>query len=210
MFRKTIIVVLCIIMAFLSGCVSPDLKYQNEQLVLFDKTYEICDSSWYPYGETISADGYTIYKNDSQNIFVNIQDGLFSEGILYHWVDSEYPDITQIDRIEQIDLVFQNKTITIDNNCISELSELFSTNDIEKHQLKKADMSSEFVYVNVYYSNYPAYQNEFFICKTYDGEFGIMFCDTEQNTAAFGLGMVRTINSNVLLQYLNKYHNNVS
>lgn len=210
MFRKTIIAVLCVVMTFLSGCVASDLEYQNKQLILFDKTYEICDSSWYPYGETISADEYSFYKNDPQNIFVKIQDGLFSEGILYHWVDSEYPDITQIDRIEQIDLVFQNKTITVDNNCISEFFELFSINNIEKSKLKEADMSSEFVYVNVYYLNYPAYQNEFLICKTYDGEFGIMFCNTEQNTATFGSGMVRIINSNVLLQYLNQYHNNVS
>lgn len=202
MFRKTIIVVLCVAMVFLSGCVSADIEDQNEQLVLFDKTYEICDSSWYPYGTPVSVDDYVFYENDNEKIFIKVSDELFSEGVLYHLKDDKYPDITQTDKIEKIDLVFQNKTITINDNCISEFSELFSTNDIESSKLKKADMSSEFIYVNVYYSNYPAYQNELLICKTYDGEFGIMFCDTKQNTDTFGSGMVLTITSNRLIQCL--------
>jgi hypothetical protein len=189
-------------MTFLSGCVSDDMEYQDEKLVLYDKTYEICDSDWYPYGTELSVDDYVFYENDTEKIFVKVPDELFSEGVLYHSIDDEYPDVTQTDKIEKIDLVYQNKTITLNNDCISEFSELLSTDDIESSKLKKADMSSEFVYVNVYYSNYPAYQNELLICKTEDGEFGIMFCETEQNTATFGSGMALTITSNRLTQCL--------
>lgn len=193
-------------MIILTGCSPANIEYQNDELILSDKQYEICDSDWHPYGEAVSADGYITYKNDYDNIFVSIKNGLFSENTLYHLASDEYPGIEQENRIKQIDLVFQNETVTVDENCAVEISKLCSNEKINNQNLKKADLGSEFVFVNVYYSYYPAYQNEFLICKTYDGGFGIMFCDTEQNAKTFGTNVALQIDSDSLLNYLKNYY----
>lgn len=176
----------------------------NEMLIIGNKEYEIINSDWTPYGKTQFNGKYYLYENDPNTIFVKAKETALFDGIIYHNTDDVYPDISMRDKIDKIILETESKHIVV-NDEIKELvlGELENISSYSNYKTSIADLSKSEFYLNVYYINYPAYQNEFMICFSTDNEPGVMYCETERNTNAFGKNKILLFSNKKLVTYIN-------
>lgn len=175
---------------------------KNDIVEAFGYYYEECAPSWHPYGNTTEKENFLVFDNDKNNIFINMPDSLFSEGIMYHRTDDVYPSITQIDRIDKIILENGSAEIAVDEEYVSVLSNVLAFSDIDPANIINLDYGKEFFFINVYYKNYPAYQNECMLTLSDEGIPIIAFCETEKNTQIIGNDKALKINNKELAGYL--------
>lgn len=198
---KNVIRLLIIPLAFFivfCGCA----KQADKPFTALGHSYEECDKSWHPYGNTREKENFLVFDNDNNNIFINIPDSLFAEGITYHRTDDIYPSITQIDRIEKIILENGNTEIAVDEEYVSAFSNVLAFSDVDPAEIINLDYGKAFFFVNVYYRSYPAYQNECMIALSDEGVPIIAFCETEKNDQMIGNGKALKINNQELAEYL--------
>ena len=198
---KTVIRLWIIPFAFLMvfcGCA----KQADKPFTALGHSYEECDKSWHPYGDTTEKENFLIYGNDESNIFISESSALSSGRTSYHRVDDVYPSVSQADRIELIVLTNGEKEITLDKRFITPMAEILTFAKIDSSSIRMLDYSKEFYFVNVYYKGYPAYQNEWMISVSDGGNLLIAFCETEKNTRMIGDGKGLVINNDELAKYL--------
>lgn len=204
--KKSISILLCFLVICLllfTGCRSNN-NVDNERIMIENKEYEIINRDWTPYGNTLFNGKYYFYKNDSNTIFIKAKDTALFDGIIYHNADDIYPDISMSEKIDKIILEVDNNQIVADND-ITELilGELSNISSSLNCKTSIVDLSKSEIYINVYYKNYPAYQNEFMICFSTNNEPGVMYCETDRNTNAFGENKMLLFSDKKLISYIN-------
>ena len=196
---KLLIIPFAILMIF-CGC----SKQADNTFEALGNTYEECDKSWHPYGNRTTKDGFVAFDNDKNDIFIGESNALFYEDVIYHRADDVYPSVSQIDRIERIVLTDGEKKITLDKEFVSSMAEILTFSKIDSSEIIMLDYGKDFFFINVYYKDYPVYQNECMITVSNDGEPVIAFCETEKNAQILGEGKALTINDDELSEYLRR------
>ena len=186
------------ILLIFCGCA----KQTDSTVNALGHSYEDCDKSWYPYGNRTEKDGYVVFDNDENTIFIGESNALFYENVIYHRIDDVYPSVSQIERIDRIVLTNGEKEITLDEKFIPSMSEILTFSDVDPSAMQALDYSREFFFVKVYYKDYPAYQNECMITISSDGKPVIAFCETEKNAQIIGDGKALEISNAESAEYL--------
>ncbi|MDE6659610.1 MAG: hypothetical protein K2K01_05810 [Eubacterium sp.] len=196
--KKTTKIICCLLflLFMFTGC---KLNNEEEQVLINDETYEEADHDWTVYGNYIQDGDYYLYENSSSVVFARKETNMFSEGIIYHNTNDEYPNISMESKIEKIVLDNGIKQITIEDNIADMFVQEFNRTD---KTYKSADVSTAELYVNVYYKDYPAYQNEFVLCSSDSNEFGFMYCETEKNTNMFGKNNMALFLNDEIISYI--------
>ncbi len=175
----------------------------SESITIDNENYETADNSWTPYGEAYYDGEYYLFKNGTETIFAKTEESSLFEPLIYHNTNDVYPDISMKDKIDKIVLQIDNNQITLDSNMTELLVNELSNADNSKHKTASADISAAEVYINVFYKDYPAYQNEFVLCYSNDNELGFMYCETEKNTNKFGENNMALFSNKELTSYIN-------
>ena len=204
--KKAISALLCcfaICISAFTGC-SLNNNVDNETVIIENKEYEIINSDWTPYGNTRFNGEYYLYENDSNTIFAKGKDNILFDGVIYHNTDDTYPDISMSEKIDKIILEADNNQIVPDDDITDLiLEELGNISGSLNCKTAAADLSKADIYINVYYKNYPASQNEFVICFSEDSEPGVMYCETYRNTNTFGENKMMLFFDKDLIAYIN-------
>ncbi|MGN1124019.1 MAG: hypothetical protein ACI4RR_06705, partial [Eubacterium sp.] len=179
---KTAVILLMIFLIIFTVCGCNNSV--SDEIVYNQHSYTECDRSWHPYGNTVKQDDYCTYDNDDNNIFI-CETSLIGERIIYHRSDDTYPDTSQIDKISCIALTRGSEEITVDEKYKAQIVEMLNLQE-KPYATEKIDYSSDFLFINVYYKDYPAYQNECAFCLSENGNVCIMFCETEKNSQKIG------------------------
>lgn len=161
--------------------------------------YDIASPEWTPYGSTITNGNYYLYKNSSGIIFAKEDDDILFESLIYHNRNDIYPNVSMTDKIYAIVLDTESSKLTVSE----EFTEIFiqEFNNTDK-VFETADLSTAEIFVNVYYKDYPAFQNEFVLCLSDNGNLGYMYCDTKKNTESFGKNNISLFSNNELKSYI--------
>lgn len=173
----------------------------NDVLIIDNEHYEIADNHWTPYGDAYFNGEYYLFKNDSKTLFAKAEESSLFEPIIYHNSSDVYPDISITDRVEKITLQLDDTQIEL-NSDIAQLLANELNADSTEIETATADISTAEVYVNVYYKNYPAYQNDFVLCYSNDNQLGVMYCETERNTNKFGKDNMVLFSNKELISYI--------
>lgn len=180
-----------------TGCNYSD----NKSITINDERYEIANHNWKPYGDSEYDGKYYLFKNSSNIIFAKAEENNLFEPLIYHNSDDVYPDVSMADRVDRIILQLDGAQIELDSDIAKLLvNELNADSTIIK--AVPADISTAEVYVNVYYKDYPAYQNEFVLCYSNNNQLGAMYCETEKNTEKFGKDNMVLFSNNELISYI--------
>lgn len=180
---------------------------QGNMIEAFGNVYAECDDEWHPYGKPLEKGNFIIYDNDRNNIFINVPDVLFSEGVVYHKTDDNYPSVSQSESIECIVLDDGVTKFEVDTQYIHELSQILSFSDLATDKIQNIDFSKEFYFINVFYYDYPAYQNEWMVCTLEDGGIGVAFCKPEKNNQVLGENKALIIDSTELAKHIKSITN---
>lgn len=180
-----------------TGCNFSD----SESITINNEHYEIADIQWTPYGDAYFNGEYYLYNDNSKTIFAKAEESSLFEPIVYHNSSDVYPDISMTDRVEKITLQLDDAQIELDSD-ITQLLVNELTADSTEIKTAPADISTAEVYVNVYYKDYPAYQNEFVLCCSNNNELGFIYCETEKNTNSFGKGNMALFSDDQLINYI--------
>lgn len=189
-------ILLTITLTFFSCCNSDS---ESDEIFFNGEKYLVCSDEWYPYGDTVKHNEFFIFNNDANMRFIKAQDSFWFEGVTYHKASDIFPSV-KTSEIDKITLDFGTKQVKIDDVFISEIVHILNGNNIV---VSDADLSNEFLHINIYYKNYPAYQSKWLITQTMTGSLGIMYSETEENTAKIGLNKAMLIKSNELTEYIN-------
>lgn len=181
-----------------TGCSSNN----NDSIIIHGETYEIANHNWIPYGDTYYDGEYYLFKNESKTIFAKSEGSGLFDGIVYHNVNDIYPDISMKNRIDKIVFEIDDNQFTVDSNITNLLVNELSNADNSKQETSAADISTAKVYVNVFYKDYPAYQNEFVLCYSNNGKLGFMYCETEKSTNQFGKDNMVIFSNEELISYI--------
>lgn len=189
--KKSIFIAICfaIICSFIfTGCESKNNSenIENESIVINNETYEPIEADWTVFGSPHQDGEYYLYDYNSKAIFAKTEDTSLFEGVFYHNTNDAYPDITMTDRIDKIVLETEDKQVTIKEDMADRLIAELSNSSSSKPNTATYDATTTVAFVNVYYKDYPAYQNEFMLCYSNDDEMGFAYCLTEKNNEKFG------------------------
>lgn len=175
------------------GCSS---DYNVDTVVFDNNTYELCRNNFSVYGDYYKSKGFKCYDFEGSSVFIEDNVVLFEEGLIYHLADDEYPNVSQYDRIEKIKLVNDDISVEIDEEYLMEFSELLCFDKINNEEIAKSDVSGQFWFIEIYYKNYPAYETTYMVVE-FDGNIGIMCCETARNTSLFGMDNMYVINGDL-------------
>lgn len=187
-----------LLLLVLCGC-----NNASDEIVYNQHEYTECDRSWHPYGNIVKQDDYCTYDNDDRNIFI-CEVALIGEKIIYHRLDDTYPDTSQKDRISHIALTRDSEEITVDEKYKAQIVDALNLQE-KPYATEKIDYSSDFLFINVYYKDYPAYQNECAFCLSENGNVCIMFCETEKNSQKIGKEKALLISNDELKEYIKEF-----
>ena len=198
--KKTILTLLCLLLITLSIFTGCNLN-NSELITINDELFEVANYNWTPYGDAYYDGEYYLFKNGSKTVFAKTEDGGLFEPIIYHNVNDMYPDISMKDRVDKIVLQIEDNKITLDSNVTELLINELTTDYLEVEK-DSADISTAEVYVNVFYKDYPAYQNEFVLCYSNNNKLGFMYCETEKNSNQFGENNIVLFSNKELISYI--------
>lgn len=199
--KKTISILISITLInllFLSGCSSNN----DDTVIINSEYYEVADHDWTPYGNSNYNGEYYLYNDNSKTVFAKSEDNRLFDGIIYHNLNDIYPDISMTDRIDKIVFERESKQIVLDSNIADILINELSNTNKSNLETVPANSATIKVYINVFYQNYPAYQNEFAICYSNNNELGFIYCETEKNTNSFGKGNMALFSDDQLINYI--------
>ena len=187
-----------IILLLFNGCNSID----NEPLKINDEVFEIVYGDWTPYGDSRYDGEYYLYEKNSKIIFAESNDNNLFEGIVYHNKNDVYPDISMTDQIDKIVFETDKKQIVLED-AISEsfLNEILNTNS-SNEKIVSANVATMKIFVDVYYKDYPAFQNEIALCYSNSGDLGYIYCNSQKNTNRFGSGNMFLFSDEQLISYI--------
>ena len=188
----------CFILMAIACFPSCSLNYDTT-IKINGEIYDIASPEWTPYGSTITNGNYYLYKNSSGIIFAKEDDDILFESLIYHNRNDIYPNVSMTDKIYAIVLDTESSKLTVSE----EFTEIFiqEFNNTDK-VFETADLSTAEIFVNVYYKDYPAFQNEFVLCLSDNGNLGYMYCDTKKNTESFGKNNISLFSNNELKSYI--------
>ena len=191
-----------IILLFFNGCDS----YDEESVRINDEVYEIVYGEWTPYGDSRDSDEYYLYEKDSKIIFAESKDDKFFERIIYHNINDIYPDISMTDQIDKIVFKTDKEQIILEDT-IKELflKEILNSGTSNK-KIVSANIATLQIFVDVYYKNYPAFQNEIALCCSNNGDYGYIYCNTQKNIDNFGSGNMILFSDKQLISYIESLH----
>lgn len=197
---------LCLLITFIIITIFPSCDNQNisetDSLVFNGEKYSVSSNEWYPYGTITKQDDYLTFDNDDNNIFIRAYSSRVFDGVLYHKDSDIYPS-TKTSSVDKLILDCDTKKVKMDNEYASEMINILHFEEKNTQKLQSADMSSDFIFINIYYKNYPAYQCKWMIVKTIDNSLGIMYCEAEENNTNFGRNQAFVIDSIALTEYIN-------
>lgn len=179
-----------LILTLTIGCTA---IHSENSVIYNDNTYELCRTDFSVYGDSYKSEGFICYGTKGSPVFVEEKSILFDEGLVYHLADDEYPDISQSERIEKIVVTAGNDMKEIDGKYYDDFSELLSFENLNDELIKKADISKQMRFIEIYYKDYPAYQTTYMIVESGE-DVGIMYCETATNTTMFGEDNMYVIN----------------
>lgn len=188
----------CFILMAIACFPSCSLDYDTT-IKINGEIYDIANPEWTPYGNTRTNGTYYLYGNNSGIIFAKGTDDIFFDSLIYHNRNDSYPDISMVDKIAKIILDTEASEITVSEEFTEMLLQEFNNTD---KVFEPADFSTAEVFVNVYYKDYPAFQNEYVLCLSDNGKLGYMYCDTEKNTESFGNNNMSLFSNNELKSYI--------
>lgn len=191
-----------LILILLSGCddnIDINTDINSDSVIYKSSSYSPIYGEWYPYGIEIKNGDWIEFKNDEENIFIKPVVNLGN--LVYHKDADNYPNYQNLYTVEKITLKMDKKEVTLYDD-IEKIINYMNFDKININDIDDADLSSNFIFVNIYFHNYPAYQSKWMICKTKCGNFGIMFSKTEENTNILGNNKAIIIHDEALLEKL--------
>ena len=174
----------------------------DEQIKINGEIYEDANGDWTPFGEAEKSGEYYLYKNSLGTVFAEAgRDGVLGS-VFYHNKNDAYPDISMTGQIDKIVLDTGDKQETLRDDIKDILLSEMLNADNTNPETVSAELAASEVYVNVYYKDYPAFQNEMAICRSQDGKLGLIYCSTQKNTEKFGEGNMFVFTDKQLVSYL--------
>lgn len=196
---------LCFLMLFVITVVSVgcnnEKTNETDYLSFNGEKYSVSSNEWYPYGDVIEQDDYLTFDNDKNNLFIRAYGSQVFDGIIYHKDSDVFPSV-KTDDVDKIVLDCGTEKVEMENKYISEMVAILCAEE-NTDSLQETDMSSEFIFINIYYEDYPAYQCKWMIVRTADNSLGVMYCEAEENNTHFGRNKAAVINSKELTEYIN-------
>lgn len=202
--KKVIYLILLLSFSFLLLC-SCNSENSTDSVTFNGDVYTICDYDWHPFGQESRAGEFILFENDKDNLFIKTPTFLFSEGVIYHKEGDTYPSVANTESIEKITLDNGKEEIDVSPIYAEQFKKLLQFENISESLLEEVDHSekSSFLFVNVYYRDYPAYQNKWMLVKIQNNVWGIQFCETSENSKMLGENNALRITSSEINEYLN-------
>lgn len=130
------------------------------------------------------------YEGDSDNIFIFVGKSKWTEGTIFHKKNDIIPNLTDKDRISNIEIALSNNS---EAHSLSPQEEAEYIEFLSKIMSNSKDISITETdgkpgegSVETYFKNYPAYDNSILIKQLKNGETGIEFSETALNKEHFG------------------------
>lgn len=188
-----LIMLIFILLVSTIGC---NANYCADTVNYNNNTYELCENDFSVYGNTFKSEGFLCYGPKNSPIFVKENSFLFDEGLVYHLISDDYPNISQLQLIEKISLTNGNIVYEVESKYFNSFSKLLSFNDMDNELIKKADNSANMWFIEIYYKDYPAYQTTWMIVES-NNDIGVMYCSNATNTSMFGENNMYVINGDL-------------
>lgn len=188
-----------------AGCSSENnnTNIDDGSIIINNETYESINAEWTVFGNARYDSGYYLYENNSKAIFAKTEDSFLFEGVFYHNTSDKYPNISMTDRIDKIVLETEDNQVTIEDDMADRLIEELLSSASSKPNTAACDAVTAEAFVNVYYKDYPAYQNEFVLCYSKDNKMGFAYCLAEKNNKKFGdYNNMALFSNETLIDYL--------
>lgn len=191
-----------LILILLSGCndnIDINTDINTDSVIYKNSSYSPIYGEWYPYGIEIKKGEWIEFDNDEENIFIKPVVNL--SNLVYHKDANNFPNYQNIHTVEKITLKMDKKEVTLYDD-IEKIINYMNFDKININDIDDADLSSNFIFVNIYFHNYPAYQSKWMICKTKSGNFGIRFSNEDENTNTLGKNKAIVITDESLIKTL--------